>query len=261
MADDVTPNPHRDEPVPAPEEGLRPEADPSVVRPEQDEDLGPVPGLLATASASAVDEVVDSPEAEEQLEDAGVEDEGIASGQILGITIAIIAAVFLMSAVTFWGFYEPELGDTQLEAEGAVELSTEGRTLNAEAQALIGDYGLTADSTFTLPIGVAMEEVVEQYAGAASGAALGGDSLGAPAVRSARPVAVTRQGFNVAPIELAPVRAVRAASSRGAFTAPVPETATDAPTLRAPGATTDEEVGVDDDADSPEAQDEGDTDA
>ena len=244
---DATPNPHRDEPIPAPDEGLRPEADPSVVRPDQDEELGPVPGLLATAAAEAVEEVTDSPEAEEQMEDAGVEEEGIESGQILGITIAIIASVFLLSFTVYWAFYLPKLGGTVNESESVVELSAEGRTLMADAEALIGDYSLTADSVYTLPIGVAMEDVAREYAGNAAVAALDGDSLGASGTRSALPAAVTRAGFNVAPIALNPQRAVRAASDRGAFTAPVPETATDAPNpFRDAQPVTDEEVGVDD---------------
>ncbi|OZC03236.1 hypothetical protein [Rubricoccus marinus] len=240
---DTTPDPHRDEPLPESQEGMRPEAVASGVRPEQDEPGGPLPGLLSTASAEVAEEVTDSPEAEEQLDAAGVEEEGIESGQIMGITLAILVTVALLAGSVFWFFYAPKLDATEDTAEGQVELAPEGQLLNAQAQAQLGDYGMKADSTYTLPIGVAMEDVARSYASGTAEAALSGE-----AVAGATPLAATRAGFNVAPIELAPRRAVRAASSRGAMTAPVPETATDAPSGVSAQPTTDEEVGVDGDA-------------
>lgn len=219
---DRTPNPHRDEPTPQPEEGLRPEADPSIVRPEQEEPNGPLAGLMSTAGAEVVAELTDSPEAEEQLEAAGVEDEGIESGQIMGITLAILVSVGLMAIVVYWGFYQDTLTDTEIAAESVVDELPEGRNLRAQAAAVMGDYSLSPDSTYRLPIDVAMGIVAATYSGAPADSALAGE-----AVTDDAPMAMTRAGFNVAPIALAPARAVRAPSTRGAFTAPTPETATD----------------------------------
>ncbi len=243
MADTI-PDPHRDEPLPAPQEGMRPEAIASGARPAQDEPGGPLPGLLNTAAAEVTEEVTDSPEAEAQLADAGVEDEGIESGQIMGITLAILVTVGLLSFTVFWAFYLPELGSTEDNAESQVDLAPEGRLLNAEAAALLSGYGMKADSSYRLPIGVAMNDVAASYAGSSAGAALAGRALA-----DSMPLAATRQGFNVAPVEVAPRRAVRAASSRGAMTAPVPETGTDSPEAGSVEPRTDEEIGVDGEAD------------
>ena len=241
---DPTPDPHRDEPTPAPQEGTRPEADPTVIRPEQDESLGPIPGLLRTAAAEGVDEATPGEQlpAEEQKEAAGVEEEGIESGQIVGITIAVIAAVILLGFTVFWAFYLPKLGQTQDAAGSAVRLVPEERQEIVRAQAALRDYGMTADSTFTLPIGLAMTEIAEQYAANTAAAALEGEAV----TEQGMPLAVTRQGFNVIPVELAPARAVRPPSSRGAFTAPLPETGT-APPEAGIGIVpeTGEEVGID----------------
>lgn len=240
---DHTPNAHADEPTPQPEEGLRPEADESVVRPEQEEPNGPVPGLLATASAEAQDELgLADAEDEAQLEAVGVEEEGIEGGQIAGITIAILASVFLIGFVVFWGFYLPELGETEDTMSGEVELGPDQRTILAEGMAALQNYSLTADSTYTMPIDVAMSEVIQAYGGSAADSALAG-----VAVVDGMPRAMTREGWNVQPVQLAPARAVRAASSRGALTAPVPETGDETPVpldvATEPG--TGEEVGTD----------------
>ena len=236
------PNPHRDEPVPAPQEGTRPGTDPAV-RPEQDEELGPLPGLLSTASAEVQEEAgLADAEDHDQLDDAGVEEEGIESGQIMGITAAILVCVAILAFVVFWAFYLPELGEAENEAQDEVELTPEGRSINAEGQARLENYGLTADSTFTLPINLAMEREVAKYAGRSASAALAGEE-----VRDEMPMVTTRQGFNTAAVQvhLAPARAVRAASSRGPLTAPTPTTGTLDPDITELDVRTGEQVGVD----------------
>ena len=242
MADTPIPNPHRDEPVPAPQEGTRPGTDP-VVRPEQDEELGPIPGLLSTVGAEVQEEAgLADAEDYDQLDDAGVgvEAEGIEGGQIMGITAAILVSVALIAFVVFWAFYLPELGEAEDVAANEVQLAPEGRTIYADGMARLDNYGLNADSTYTLPITMAMERVVEQREGSAADNALAGDS-GAEV-----PMAVTPQGFNVAPVAIAPARATRSATSRGALVAPVPEVSTASPDVSLDAAPqTDEEVGRD----------------
>ncbi|MEM6328161.1 MAG: hypothetical protein AAF791_13690 [Bacteroidota bacterium] len=204
----ATSDPHHDEPTLAPQEALRPEAD---------EPNGPVPGLLATAAAD-VQEELGFGGAEEDL---GVEEEGIASGQIAGITVAILVSVFLVSFVVFWAFYLPELSDTQVEMAGEVELAPEERTILAEGMAALDNYSLTADSTFTLPIDVAMANVVEAYASPAEGD--GGETASGMA-----PTASSREGFNIQPVQIAPADAIEPSAS-AASVASDPLTEAEAP--------------------------------
>lgn len=239
---DVTPDPHRNEPTPAPEEGVRPEAGASVVRPEQEEPNGPVPGLLATAEAEASAEVgIADAEDEEQLAEAGVEEEGIESAQIAGIVAAIMVSVGLLVFVLVWAFYIPTRDASEVAADSQIELGLEQQTILANGLSALENYSMTADSSYTLPISVAKASVVEAYGGSAADSALAGQPAGDV------PAAMTRAGFNIAPVQLNAPRAIRAASQRGAFTAPVPETADGSPVPPSVAAEpiTDEEVGAD----------------
>lgn len=124
-----------------------------------------------------------------------MEEEGIASAQIVGITAAILVTVALMSFVVFWAFYLPELGQSEDQAADRVEIGTDQRTILAEGMGALENYALTADSTYTIPIDVAMMQVVEDNAAPAATDAVEGstESMGAPS-------AVTRQEFNVRPV-------------------------------------------------------------
>lgn len=159
------PDPHRGEPVPPPQEGLRPEADPDVVRPDEDEPNGPVPGLLGTAAAEAKEEATPGgdPEAEALLAQMGVEEEGIESGQILGLVAAVIAAIIALIVVLIFLFYEPFLGQTRAQAEN-VEMYPELATVRTEGLGKLGQYGRT-DSTYAVPIERAMGLVAAEYQG------------------------------------------------------------------------------------------------
>lgn len=157
------PDPHRGEPTPPPEEGLRPEADPDLVRPVEDEPDGPLPGLLHTASAKATEEATPGgdPEAEALLAQMGVEEEGIESGQILGLVAAVAASVVALVIVLIFLFYEPFLGATRSEAED-VALYPELEAVRTSAAAKLGTYA-RSDSTYTVPIQRAMGLVVADY--------------------------------------------------------------------------------------------------
>lgn len=227
---DVTPDPHRDEPIPTPQEGVRPEADDSVVRPEENEPNGPLPGLLATAAADVQEEAgLGDEETHDDLHEVGVEAEGIVSGQIMGITVAILATVFLLGFIVYWAFYKDAVAVTESDMAGQVQLAPEQRSILAQGHAVLQNYGLSADSSYTMPIAVAMERVVQNYGGSAADSSL----AGVPAMDGA----ATRQGFNVLPIRLGPAAAVRSAATQGAR--PIVEASADS----APEA--EEEVGID----------------
>ena len=175
----VTPDPHAGEPAPEPQEGLRPEADAALVRPEEDEPLGPLTGLVAASAAEAEAELTDDPDAEALLASMGVEDEGIESGQIIGITAAILASVFALVVVLYFLFYVPFRDQTAGLAESDVRYE-ELEVVRTEGLTKISQYALSADSAYTLPIGSAMAAVAAEYGGGGT------------------PMPRTRAGFNTA---------------------------------------------------------------
>lgn len=170
--DPAVENPHAGEPLPPPQEGMRPGADP-VVRPEQDEPLGPAAGLLKTVGAEVDEEASDivgdrDPEAEALLASMGVEEEGIEGGQLLGLVAATLASVAALAIVLIYLFYIPFKTQVDNRASGAVT-NYEQRDLRAEAVAKLANYSRDGE-TYGLPIGRAMGIVAAEYGGdAASG--------------------------------------------------------------------------------------------
>lgn len=171
------PEPHRGEPVPPANKGTRPEADPSVVRPDEEESIGPVEGLVTAAGAKATEEATPGgdPEAEALLAQMGVEEEGIEAGQILGLVGAIIASIIALVIVLIFLFYEPFLGETEVAAED-VDQYPELMIVRTEAAAKLNQYTRT-DSTYTVPIERAMGLVVAGYATAGSDYAESGAAI------------------------------------------------------------------------------------
>ena len=176
----VVQDPHLGEPAPPAPEGLRPEADPTLVRPEEDEPLGPVAGLMAASSAEVEAEYTDDSEAEELLAAMGVEDEGIEAGQIGGLAIAILVSIFALAIVVYYLFYVPFRDQTAGLSESDVRYE-ELELINTEGETKLAQYA-RADSAYSLPIGTAMGLVAAEY---------GGDAAGAPR---------TRASFNTAPL-------------------------------------------------------------
>ena len=171
-AEDPVPNPHRTEPAPRPEEGMREGVDPAV-RPSQDEEKGPLGGLVAAAGAEASEEaseVSDSsdPDAERLLAQMGVEEEGIESGQLLGLVASVLAAILALAIVLVYLFYIPYRTQVGTAAEGAAR-TTDLDIIRTEGAAKLNQYSRT-DSTYGVPIGRAMGLVVADYgsAGAAN---------------------------------------------------------------------------------------------
>ncbi len=217
------PNPHRGEPVPPANEGTRPEADPAVVRPDEEEPVGPVEGLVSAAGAKATEEATPGgdPEAEALLAQMGVEEEGVEAGQLLGLVLATVAAIIALSVVLIFLFYEPFLGDVQADAEN-VEQYPELAAVRVDAAAKLNNYA-RADSAYAIPISRAMGLVAAQYDTA-------GDLPGATPTTNAR--------WNTLMVMRGPGRAVETG-------VPEPDVRLDRQPLATPRLSTGEEVGVD----------------
>ena len=164
-AEDPVPNPHRTEPLPAPEEGMRPGVDPAV-RPSQEEPITPYTELFKAGGAQASEEAAevtggDDPEAEALLAQMGVEDEGIESGQLLGLVAAVLVSILALAVVLIFLFYIPFRTQVGLDAEGNAR-TTDLDIIRTEGTAKLSQYART-DSVYTLPIARAMGLVVASY--------------------------------------------------------------------------------------------------
>lgn len=153
-----TPDPHRGEPTPAPDAHTRPEAE-GEVRPDQQEELGPIEGLMHASAVSVSAEVTGDDEAEAEAERLGVEGEGVETAQIFSIMVA--TAVTLALAVFGVFFLVADFTDDQTVERDAVSLYPELREVQRVA-AEMENYSRT-DSLYRLPIGDAMAQVSEGY--------------------------------------------------------------------------------------------------
>jgi hypothetical protein len=153
------PDPHRGEAEPAPDPHTRDEAE-EVVRPDQQEDLGPVGELMHAASVEATAEVTGDPEAEAEAERLGVEGEGVEAAQIFAIMFATALSLALAVVAVFVliGVY----ADDETIARADVQLYPELREVE-RVYAEMQNYS-RVDSLYRLPIGVAMNQVTEVYA-------------------------------------------------------------------------------------------------
>ncbi|HLT48487.1 MAG TPA: hypothetical protein VK002_14730 [Rubricoccaceae bacterium] len=199
-----TANPHRAEPAPPTEEGLRPEADPAVVRPMEDEPLGPAQGLFHAAGTQAAHEApVGTPEADAEAAYLGVEEEGVESSQIFGLLLATVAAIACLILALYFIFYLPRLGETEAAAQDVPEARrVEQREVNAAAENLLGQYAVSPDAAgrYRIPIAAAMQQTAAAYAGR------GDSALAGPA---------SRADFNVAWVTLHAPPAVASAADAG----------------------------------------------
>ena len=225
-AEDPVPDPHRTEPVPPAQEGTRPGTD-ETVRPEQDEPLGPVAGLVGAASAKVSEEAADvtgdrDPEAEALLARMGVEEEGIEGGQLLGLVAATLAGVAALAVILIYLFYVPYRTQVGEDAEGAAT-NYEQQDLRSKAEAKLRQYS-RADSAYGVPISRAMGLVAVEYGSA--------DAAGLPA---------SRQQWNTLALDRGPGRAIQATPQRDVLAGDVPAAGDG-----------DEQVGVDEDVDTVE---------
>ena len=205
------PNPHAGEPPAATaDEGVRPEAVGTPARPTGDEPLGPVGELVQAAAAEVEAEATPGgdPEAEALLEQMGVEEEGIESGQILGLVAAVIVSIVALVVVLIYLFVIPSRVAAGEDAEDVDEEDyVELQQVRVAGEAKLMNYE-RADSAYAVPIGRAMGLVAADYGASRAGAVN---------------VPTTRQDWNTLSISVGPARAVQAATARGALTAPVPE--------------------------------------
>jgi hypothetical protein len=112
------PDPHADEPVPRPDSHTVDTPGADTPRPDQYEDLGPVPELFGAAGLEAATRVSDDPGLQEEAIRRGAEVEGVETAQIFGLILAtaavlvtiVVASVIMMTRV---GAVEEErrLGD------------------------------------------------------------------------------------------------------------------------------------------------------
>lgn len=170
-------------------------------RPAASEPNGPLEGLVSAAADDVKEEataIAEADDAEALLAQMGVEDEGIASGQLLGLVAATLVAVGSLAVVLIYLFYVPF--KTQVSAREAGEArNTDYQVLRTEALAKITDYTL-ADSTYGLPISRAMGLVALEYGAA--------DAEGLPD---------TRQEWNLLEVPVGMGTAVQPVSDRGAI--------------------------------------------
>lgn len=156
----AVPNPHRGKPVPPPDAHTRPAPDADVVRPDQEEELGPVEGLMHASTVEATTEVTDDPDAENEAARLGIEAEGVEAAQIFsimlatGVTLALaVVGVFLLVAY----FSDAET----VERSGAATY-TELQESQNRATELLTQYGRTED-VYRIPINEAMAQVAQGY--------------------------------------------------------------------------------------------------
>lgn len=96
------PDPHAGKPPPAPDPHTRAEPGADMVRPDQQEDLGPVPELFGAAGAEARAYASDDPALARQAIDKGAEAEGLETAQIFGLLLAsLVVLVMIVVAVIF----------------------------------------------------------------------------------------------------------------------------------------------------------------
>ena len=162
-------NPHAGEPVPPAQEGMRPEAAANpAVRPEQDEPLGPVSGLVGAAAAEtagAVQPATDAPAPDPAeaalLASMGVEEEGIESGQLLGLVASVIVAVLALVIVLIFLFYLPFRQQVD-ETAANVGLYPELEQVMTDGRLKTQQYALV-DSVYRVPVANAMSIVTARY--------------------------------------------------------------------------------------------------
>ena len=168
----AVPNPHSEKPVPKPLDGMRPEAAQNpAVRPEQDEPGGPLGGLVGAASTqAAVEATPDATTPAEALpadadaallEQMGVEEEGIESGQLLGLVAAVLFAIIALGVVLVFLFYLPYRQQVGVQADDVAQYP-ELEQSRTEAIAKLHAYA-RADSMYQMPIDQAMSVVSGRY--------------------------------------------------------------------------------------------------
>jgi hypothetical protein len=185
--------------------------DPEEALPFEEEDAGPLPGLVS-AAASEVKSAYGPDDDDALLEQMGVEEEGVEAGQILGLVAATVVSVVALSIVLIFLFYMPKRDATltQVANVGQYPELEQNRT---EAAAKLNQFTRT-DSVYTQPIDAAMTAVVGAYGG-----------LTDRVYEADGGFAMTRQRFNTLMVNRGPGAAVQGTASLSA----APDTSAAAP--------------------------------
>lgn len=133
-----------------------------IVQPDQEEDLGPLARLFRGAAAEAAAEMTDSPRWVREEDELGVEHEGIAAGQILGLVLAIMVAIGL-TVFSLFQYVDITAEAARIEAAGRSGYP-ELRENRLRATQLLTGYDVVDpnEERYRIPIDRAMERMVRE---------------------------------------------------------------------------------------------------
>jgi hypothetical protein len=136
---------------------------PEAQNAEDSDDLGPYPSLIGAALREAKSEAMGKPDEERaRLEAMGVEPEGVESAQVLGIAIAVLVAVAIISVllVVWKGNVTESVEIAQISVSGYPEL----RETEIEAASQLTQYQVISDAQgiYQIPIDEAMRLMVNE---------------------------------------------------------------------------------------------------
>lgn len=166
VEDGPVPDAHRGEPEPPPDTHTRPASDADMTRPDQQEELGPVEGLMHASAVEARGEITDDPETEHEADRLGIESEGVEAAQILSILIATVVTLALAVVGVF--FLVAYYTDAETVARSSGALYPEIAENRNRATDLLTNYGRT-DDVYRIPITEAMGLVAAEYAAQGGG--------------------------------------------------------------------------------------------
>lgn len=134
--------------------------------PDEEEELGPIEGLVQTASEMVVDELSGSEEAKqrrlEREREMGVAEEGIPTGQILAIALSISVAVAILVVLLFqWtNLTTSSIREATVDPEDYTEI----RQVEADAARKLSRYEVVDEEagTYRIPIDRAMDLIVNE---------------------------------------------------------------------------------------------------
>ncbi len=155
------PDAHRGEPDPRPDSHTRDAPAADMVRPDQQEELGPVEGLFHASAVEAKAEITDDPEAEAEVARLGVEGENVEAAQIFGLLLATAVALGLAVVGVFVlvGYYS----DAESVRRSSGMAYPEIQEIRNRATERLTQYG-RSDDAYRMPVTDAMALVAADYA-------------------------------------------------------------------------------------------------
>jgi hypothetical protein len=189
------PDPHAQKPAPRQDHLTRTPEDAATIRPDQDEDLGPVPELFGAAGTEAAAFASGDDDLEAAAIEKGAEAEGVESAQILGLLVAVVVVLILAVVAIF--FLTSRVGQHNEAAHIGVMRYPELTELRLEAERLVGAYGISDDEgSYRVPLTQAQQAMAREYRTLAASAGM----AQAPDSRVAFNLAFPRYGLaNVPP--------------------------------------------------------------